>query len=133
MGYKHDRGDLLAAAIAVAHEDGLSSLTFGRVAKRLGISDRVVVYYFPTKDDLVGEVIVGMGTQVQAALVPALTEPAADHLDLLRRAWPVLADEEADRAFALFFEANGLASAGRQPYASLVPHLVEGWIDWTAR
>ena len=34
--------------------------------------------------------------------------------------------------FALFFEANGLATTGREPYASLVPTLVQMWIDWVA-
>jgi len=40
--------------------------------------------------------------------------------------------EEADPVFALFFEANGLAAAGRQPYRALVPQLVEAWISWAA-
>ena len=56
MGYRHTKDDILDAAVATAFEDGLSQLTFGRVAKRRGISDRVVVYYFPTKDELVTEV-----------------------------------------------------------------------------
>ena len=30
----------------------------------------------------------------------------------------------------MFFEANGLAAAGRAPYVDLVPQLVEAWIDW---
>ena len=31
---------------------------------------------------------------------------------------------------ALFFEANGLAATGRAPFATLVPQLIEAWIDW---
>jgi hypothetical protein len=42
----------------------------------------------------------------------------------------VLAHTDTDPIFALFFEANGLAVAGREPYRSLVPALVEAWIDW---
>lgn len=34
--------------------------------------------------------------------------------------------------FALFFEANGLALAGREPYATLVPRLVDAWIEWAS-
>jgi len=34
--------------------------------------------------------------------------------------------------FALFFEANGLAAAGVEPYASFVPELVRSWIEWAA-
>jgi len=130
MGYRHTKEEILAGALAAAFEDGLSQLTFGRVAKRVGVSDRIVVYYFPSKDDLISEVLVGVGLELQATLAPALTEPVDDHLELVRTVWPVLARAEADPVFALFFEAGGLASAGREPYRTLVPFLVEQWIVW---
>jgi len=132
MGYRHTREEILEGAVAAAFEDGLSQLSFGRVAKCLGISDRTVVYYFPTKDALVSEVVVAMGQQLQQTLAAAFTVPAADHLELLRAAWPVVASPDADPVFALFFEANGLAASGREPYRTMVPMLVEAWIEWLA-
>lgn len=130
MGHKHSREQILEAALAAALDDGLSRLTFGRLAKRLGIHDRTVVYYFPTKDDLIREVLTSMGLEMQKRLLKAFRKPAADHVGLVRSAWPALANPAADSFFALFFEANGLAAAGREPYATLVPGLVEAWIVW---
>jgi AcrR family transcriptional regulator len=132
VGHKHTKDEILAGAIAAALDDGVSQLTFGRLAKRLGISDRIVVYYFPTKSDLISEVITAMGMQLQAALAPAFNSPAANHTEMIHRAWPLLATAEHDAVFALFFEANGLAAVGRKPYDTLVPGLVTGWIDWAA-
>lgn len=132
MGHKHTKAELLEGALAAAFDDGLSQLTFGRLAKRLGVSDRIVVYYFPSKADLVGEVIGALGARLQETLAPALASRAAGHVELVRAMWPVLATPDADPVFALFFEANGLAAAGREPYRSLVPALVELWIDWAA-
>ncbi len=132
MGYRHTREDILAGAIATAFEDGLSQLSFGRVARHLGISDRVVVYYLATKDDLVSEVLIAVGVQLQQTLEPAFVQLFANHLELVRTAWPVAADESADPVFALFFEANGLAAAGRSPFRAIVPQLVEGWITWAS-
>jgi AcrR family transcriptional regulator len=132
VGHKHSKAEILEGALAAAFDDGLSQLTFGRVAKRLGISDRVVVYYFPTKADLISEVIIAMGAQLQETLAPALARRAGDHLELIRAAWPVLATPDADAVFALFFEANGLAASGQEPYRTLVPTLVELWIAWAA-
>jgi AcrR family transcriptional regulator len=129
---KHDKSEILQGALAVAFDDGLSSLTFGRVARRLGINDRTVVYYFPTKADLIAEVITSMGIELQGALAEAFTASAATHLELARAAWPVLAHPNADPIFALFFEANGLAAAGIDPYHTLVPQLVDSWIAWSA-
>ena len=132
MGYRHTREEILDGALAVAFDDGLSQLTYGRVAKRLEVSDRIVVYYFPSKDELVAEVLVAVGIQLQQALAPAFTSPARDHLELVRAAWPVVARAEADPVFALFFEANGLAAAGREPFRTIVPQLVDAWIAWAA-
>jgi len=132
MGHKHTKTDILVGALATAFDEGLSQLTFGRVAKRLGISDRIVVYYFPTKDDLIGEVLYAMGTRLRLTLAPTFSTPAADHVELVRTAWPILARPEADPVFALFFEASGLAATGREPFRTLVPRLVEAWIEWAA-
>ncbi len=132
MGHKHSKDEILASALTAAVEDGLSQLTFGRLAKRLGISDRTIVYYFPSKNDLISEVIMAMGAGLQAQLGPVLADQATDHRDIVARAWPVLATPDSDRIFALFFEANGLSAVGVEPYASLVPSLVDGWIAWVA-
>ena len=128
MGRKHSREEILEGALQEALEEGVSRLSFGRVAKRLGIPDRTVVYYFPTKDDLVREVLGAMGAQLQEMLAPVFGGPPAESYEpLMRLAWPLLATPKADRLFSLFFEANGLAAAGREPYATLVPAFVEAW------
>lgn len=132
MGHKYARAEILRGAMDAAFADGLSQLTFGRVARRLGISDRIVVYYFPSKDDLAREVLAAVGHQLQQTLARAFTGPAADHLALVRVAWPLLARPESDPIFALFFESIGLAVSGREPYRSLVPRQVDAWLTWAA-
>jgi AcrR family transcriptional regulator len=132
VGHKHTKAEILDGALAAALDDGLSQLTFGRLSKRLGVSDRVIVYYFASKADLIREVVEAMGTRLQRTLAPAFTTPVGGHRELIARAWPLLAQPENDRIFALFFEANGLAAVGREPYASLVRDLVEAWIVWAA-
>lgn len=132
MGHKHTKAEILAGALETAVAGGLSTLSYGRVARHLAISDRIVVYYFPTKAELISEVLAAIGVELQEALAAVVESPVADHRALLRAAWPVLARPEADRVFAMFFEASGLAAAGRAPYADVVPRLVAAWIDWAA-
>jgi len=105
-------------------------LTFGRVAKRCGVNDRIVVYYFPTEDELVTEVLMTVGVQLQEVLSDAFTTTAESHVALARAAWPVLARSEVDPVFSLYFEAIGLAAAGREPYATLATQRLEGWTTW---
>lgn len=132
MGPRHTKDEILEGALADAFDDGLSQLTFGRVAKRLGISDRIVVYYFPTKDDLISDVLDAMGGRLQGILAPAFTSPATDHIELARAAWPILARTDADPTFALFFEAGGLAASGREPFRTIVAQLIDAWIGWAS-
>lgn len=132
MGHKHTREEIVEAALAVAAAEGLSRLSFARVGAAAGTSDRVVVYYLPTKEDLVTEVVVAVGLRLQAALDEVVHRPVADHTALLRLVWPVLTRPEHERTVALFFEANGLAAAGQAPYDELVPALVAAWVDWAA-
>lgn len=132
VGYRYTKEQILEGALSAALEEGVSRLTFGRLAKQLGISDRVIVYYFPSKDDLVSEVLAALGSELQRALAPVFAQKVSDHAQMLRRAWPVVARDDLDGTFALFFEASGLAASGCEPYRTVVPRLVQGWIDWAA-
>lgn len=132
MGYRHDRDDMLQAAMRLVLADGLAALTFSRVAAEVGTSDRMVVYYFPTKADLVVGVVSSLGTQLQATLEVAFGPHPLDADELMRRAWPVLNTGDATVMFDRFFEILGSAIAGRAPYTDLAPALLNGWIDWLA-
>lgn len=130
MGYRHSRSDILDAAVAVALESGTSALTFSRVGEHLGISDRTVVYYFPTKPELVTAVAEVLGAQLFAVLEEAFGDEPRTELDLVRRAWPALTTPEADRIFRLFFEILGQAAAGEAPYDELARTVFDGWVGW---
>jgi AcrR family transcriptional regulator len=130
MGYRHSADEILDAAVAAVHDDGLHQLTFGRVAKRLAINDRTIVYYFPTKADLITAVLAKIGEQLQHVLADAFHGPVDDHRQLLAQAWPVLANPDADPVFAVFFQTVGLATSGQEPYAAVLEQVMEAWRNW---
>jgi AcrR family transcriptional regulator len=130
MGYRHSKDEILEGAISFALAEGLSRMTFGSLARHLGISDRIIVYYFPSKSDLINEVMGQVGLRVQTTLQSVIKTAATDHKEFVGAVWPALAQRKNDPMFALFFEASGLAVAGVEPYRSMAPALVRAWIDW---
>jgi AcrR family transcriptional regulator len=130
MGYRHSAEEILEAAVSTALESGLAALTFKRVGERLEISDRTVVYYFPTKLDLINAVAGALVADMMHLLEQAFGSEPLSQRDLMKRAWPVLTTPAADRVFAIYFEVIGLASSGHAPYDELAAGLVEGWVDW---
>lgn len=130
MGHKHSSEQILAAAYEEALEHGLSRLTFSSVARRVGTSDRVVVYYFPSKNDLVVQVLTTAGLELQATL-DATTGIASGYRELVRMVWEHLARDEVDAVMRLYFEAIGLATGGVEPYRSVAADLVHSWTTWT--
>lgn len=123
---------MLEAALQSVAEEGLVSLTFGRLAERLGVPDRTVVYYFPTKQDLVRAVVSGHSAHLTAVLGAALGDEPLAPAEVVARAWPALRTDAADSAFRVFFEVVGHAAAGRPPYRDLAADLVGHWVDWLA-
>ncbi len=111
----------------------MAGLTYRRVGQHLGISDRMVVYYLPTKTDLVIAAATALSTSLQELLAEAFGERRRAPAALMRSAWPVLTTPEADRVFAVFVEVIGLAATGAEPYASLARLMLDAWVEWLAQ
>ncbi|HEY5153519.1 MAG TPA: TetR/AcrR family transcriptional regulator [Acidimicrobiales bacterium] len=130
MGYRHSAEEILEAAVAITLESGLTALTYSRVGERLGISDRTVVYYFPSKLELINAVADALVTDMVLLLEEAFGSEPLSQKELMKRAWPALTTASADKVFSLYFEIVGLATSGQAPYDTLATGLVAGWVDW---
>lgn len=130
MAQRHTREEMLAAAVAVTLEGGLSNLTFSKVAGRLGTSDRMVVYYFPSKDILIESVVGELAGGLFGVLDSAIGDGTHSAGEVLEMCWPVFASRRNDPVFRVFFELVGLASSRVEPYATLAPEILRAWADW---
>ncbi|MGI9615925.1 MAG: TetR family transcriptional regulator [Acidimicrobiales bacterium] len=130
MGYKYSQDEILAAAVEAVAEDGLSKLTFGRLAKRMGINDRTIVYYFPSKTDLVSATVAAIGEELIDMLDDAFGNEPLPPEQLTRRAWPAVSAPSNEVVFRAFFELIGLSGAGIEPFATLAPALLTAWAEW---
>jgi AcrR family transcriptional regulator len=132
VGHKYSQEDMVVAVANVALRDGVAKLTFRNVAEELGTSDRMVVYYFPTKDDLVSAAVTALSSRMQSLLGQAFGHDRRSPDELIERAWPVLKKKNADRIFRLFLELVGLSASGLDPYDRITRSILDDWADWLA-
>lgn len=106
-GMREDRRQaLLEAVTAYAARHGIAGLTLRPLAEAIGTSDRMLVYYFHTREDLVVEVV----DRAVDSLFSTL-EAADAHTpgELAGRLWEALRHDDVAYAMRLYLEAAGLS------------------------
>ncbi|WP_322409957.1 TetR/AcrR family transcriptional regulator [Microbacterium invictum] len=132
MGSRHSREEILDGAVRVLLERGVSGLSFASVGDALGIADRTVVYYFPTKAHLLQAAVEAGSVSLRDLLGAAFGTDALPPADLIERAWPVISSAEAHPWMRVYLELIGASARGDEPHRSLARSITESWIAWVA-
>ena len=107
--------------------EGLIGLSLRPLAAALGTSDRMVLYHFGTKDDLVAAVL-RESNQRAVAHVAALP-PSADLRAAVVELWAAVRSPGIEACTRMYIEAAALGLLGREPYASVVREANEHWMS----
>lgn len=132
MPRKHNRDGLLAHALAVAVRDGIDGVTFGAVGKEADVPDRTVVYYFPSKADLLQAVIGATAVQILAALEERIGDRRLPAAELATTCFETLSAAANRRLMTVWLQVWSKAAGGEQPHLGISQALVGRWIGWTA-
>jgi AcrR family transcriptional regulator len=121
------REELAALATDYALDHGLIGLSLRPLAAAIGTSDRMLLYHFAGKDDLVATVLrISNDRSVEAVrALPRSRGVRRAVLDL----WRVSTSDQFDRCHRMYVEAAALGLLGREPYASVVREANERWVD----
>lgn len=121
---------MTAVISRVVLRDGIAGLTYRKVADELSCSDRMVVYYFPAKNDLIMAAVVSLSQEMQRLLEKAFGNERRLAGELVEIAWPVLTKKSGDQIFKVFLEVIGLSASGVEPFKQIAPAILEGWVTW---
>ncbi len=115
------------AATDYALENGLIGLSLRPLAVALGTSDRMLLYHFADKDDLVAEVLLTSSDRSVALIseLPDAPDPTAAVLALWRAHQ---GSEQLHRCQRMYVEAAALGLFGKEPYASAVGQANARWM-----
>lgn len=120
------RRQLAEAATDHVLEHGLIGLSLRPLAAALGTSDRMLLYHFSGKDDLVATVL-HTSNERSIGLVRSL--PAAPSVrEAVLALWAASTTGQLERCQRLYVEAAALGLLGQEPYASVVGESNRAWL-----
>ncbi|HET7067398.1 MAG TPA: TetR/AcrR family transcriptional regulator [Nocardioides sp.] len=124
------REELAEAATDYALEHGLIGLSLRPLAEALGTSDRMLLYHFADKDDLVATIL----RTTSARSVGTLRElpPSRDLRTAVLDLWQAVTTGSQERCQRLYVEAAALGLFGREPYATAVRATNAQWVSAVA-
>ena len=119
------RDELAEAATDYALEHGLIGLSLRPLAEALGTSDRMLLYHFADKDDLVATILRTTVSRSAQSLreLPAPRDLRSAVLEL----WRAVTTGPQERCQRLYVEAAALGLFGREPYATTVRETNAEW------
>src|SRR4029079_3907218 len=126
-GMTDRRQELAEAATDYVLEHGLIGLTLRPLAAAIGTSDRMLLYHFRDKADLLATVLTTSNDRSVCG-IRALA-PSPDVRRAVLDLWAAVEHPAHARYQRLYVEAAAIGVLGVEPYASLVARANEVWMD----
>ena len=125
------RADLTEQATDYVLQHGLIGLSLRPLAHALGTSDRMLLYHFDSKADLVAAVLVASNDRSVATLEQM--PPGDDVATSVHELWRALLGSRLEQCQRVYVEASALGLFGLEPYASAVRAANERWMAALSR
>ncbi|MFI1093212.1 TetR/AcrR family transcriptional regulator [Streptomyces sp. NPDC020917] len=123
------RARLVDAAVDHVAAHGIADLSLRRLGAAIGVSHRMLIHYFGSKEQLLVE-IVRTSEQRQRELLSRLRlDPGLAPADAARSLWRQLTDPRLAAQERLFFEIYGQALQGRPEAVPVLEGVVTDWLE----
>ena len=124
------RSDLAEALAGLVLREGLGDLGLRGVAAKLGTSDRMLIYYFETKEQLVLDMLAKVGARLFVILATNGGGPRRSPGQFLARMLALSGDPVIAPFMRLWTEVIARGARGEAPYDQVGPQAVRSWITW---
>jgi AcrR family transcriptional regulator len=122
------RAELLDRAVDYVCRHGLAELSLRPLAKAIGSSPRVLLYYFDSKEALIVEII-RRGRARQRAMMMELKLGDLSPREVARRLWREWSKPEWESLARLSFEVYMLALAEPSRFPDFLSGSINEWLD----
>src|SRR3984957_15457340 len=113
--------------------EGLGAATLRPLAAAAGTSDRMLLYYFADKDELLTATLDRIAARMISELDGAIpVEPRRPFAVLLEQVWAAMASEYLQPFMPLWLDLASGAARGLQPHRDVAGAIADGFLDWGA-
>ncbi|HEV2533201.1 TetR family transcriptional regulator [Phenylobacterium sp.] len=126
------RAELTERLADLALRDGMSPFALRDLAAALATSDRMLLYYFTSKSELVRAVLRRISRRMAAALAGSALDRRLPPDRFLTQAWSLLTDPALAPYMGVWAEITALGARGEQPYREAARAGIVGWRNWVA-
>lgn len=123
------RAELLSGALSYFATHGIAGLSLRPLAAGLGTSDRMLIHYFGTKDNLIGQALIAAMPDLSSAVAGG----EGDATDVARRIWQEMAGGSQQNRVRVMIEVMALSLTQPEPYRQIALNATHAWIDPIAR
>jgi AcrR family transcriptional regulator len=110
---------------------GVSQIPLRDLAARLGTSDRMLLYYFTDKADLIRCSLEIVSVRLAAMLNDAMPAGGKAPAVLAEVALRLLLSAEMSPYMAVWGDLVAWAGRGEQPFRAIAETIMAGWLAWT--
>lgn len=133
MAKRQDKRAEVIDLLAVHFLDtGLSDTGLRRLAQVAGTSDRMLLYYFENKEELVAGVLTHIASGLSASLTDMFGNRTLPPSTLLEALWAAAKSEAFKPHLRLWLDLAANANRGDPLLISIAQQISAGWIDWMA-
>lgn len=111
--------------------EGLGAATLRPLAAAAGTSDRMLLYYFLDKDELLTATLDRITTRMITALdevIPAAPQQPCDVL--LQQAWVALSSDKLRSFMPVWLDLAAGASRGLEPHRKIARQIADSFLSW---
>ncbi|GAA2783923.1 TetR/AcrR family transcriptional regulator [Streptomyces rameus] len=123
------RARLVDAAVDHVAAHGIADLSLRRLGAAIGVSHRMLIHYFGSKEQLLAEIVRESERRQRDLLTRLRLEPGRSPVDVARLLWRQLTDPATAGQERLFFEINVDALRGGPEAVRVLEGLMTDWLE----
>jgi AcrR family transcriptional regulator len=110
---------------------GLGQASLRQLATAAGVSDRMLLYYFRDKTEILSETMARIASQIATSLAQALPDGALMTASALAcTAATITSGDEVRPFMRLWIEVVAAAARNEQPFVEIAQHITAGFLQW---